>query len=115
MRHGDLRPSLGLKRPARGRASGTVCMRISAFRDYAHIQSGVLQIGCRLLAALGHDLIRDTLAFVERAHAGTFDRADMHKNVLRAVARSDESKTFLGVEKLNCTCGHRGLLASFAA
>jgi len=77
--------------------------------------SGVLQIGRRLLAALGHDLISEALAFVESAHAGAFDRADMHEHVLRAVARRDESETFLGVEELDCTSRHGGLPASYAA
>src|ERR1700688_1472367 len=77
--------------------------------------SGVLQIGRRLLAALGHDFISEALAFVERAHAGAFDRADVDEHVLRAVARRDESETLLGIEELDCTCGHGGLLASVAA
>src|SRR5580704_1234143 len=63
---------------------------------------GVLQVGCRLFAALGHDLIRDALAFVERAHAGAFDRADMHEHILRAIARRDKSETLLSIEKLDC-------------
>src|ERR1700688_81469 len=95
------------KRQAQGRAF--------ALHELSNSLSGVLQIGRRLLAALGHHFIGEALAFVECAHAGAFDRADMDEHVLRAVARRDESKTFLGIEKLYCTCGHIGLPASIAA
>src|SRR5437764_8681056 len=70
-----------------------------------------LQIARRLLAALGHDLVADLLAFHESAHAGALDRADVHEHVLAAVARLDEAKAFLRIEELHGTCGHHGLLA----
>src|SRR5262249_129955 len=66
---------------------------------------------CGLLAPLGHDVIADLLAFHEGAHAGAFDRADVHEHVPAAVARLDESKALLGIEELHGTCGHHGLLA----
>src|SRR3972149_4251235 len=72
--------------------------------------SGVRQIGGRLLAALGHDFIGEALTLVERAHAGALDRADVHEHIFRAIARRDGSETFLRVEELNGTCGHRGYL-----
>src|ERR1700687_485207 len=71
-------------------------------------RSGILQIGSRLLAALGHDFIGEALALVERAHAGAFHRADMNKHVARAVARRDESESLLGVEELDSAGGHGG-------
>src|ERR1700690_1033132 len=108
MRHGGAR-FLGSSKNARHEAGRSV------FAKSATTQSGILQIGRRLLAALGHDFISEALAFVERAHAGAFDRADVDEHVLRAVARRDESETLLRIEELDCTCGHGGLLASVAA
>src|SRR5262245_59388996 len=72
------------------------------------------QVARGLLAAFGHDVVADRLAFHERAHAGALDRADMHEHVLAAVGRLNESKTFLGIEELHGTCGHHGLLALYA-
>src|SRR5882757_10463840 len=66
----------------------------------------VREIRRRLLAALGHDFVGEALAFVEGAHAGALDRADVHEHVARAVARGDETEAFLGIEELNGTCGH---------
>src|SRR6202158_6211806 len=105
MRHGGAR-FLGSSKNARHEAGRSV------FAKSATTRSGILQIGRRLLAALGHDFISEALAFVECAHAGAFDRADVHEHVLRAVARRDESETLLGVEELDCACGHGGLRSS---
>src|SRR5215211_3993631 len=74
----------------------------------------VLEIGGGLLAALGHHVEADLLALDQRAHSGALERTDMHEHVARAVGRSDEAKTFLGIEELYGTCGHHGLLALYA-
>src|SRR4029079_12416641 len=66
------------------------------------------KIARRLLAALGHDLERDLLAFRQRAQSGALDRADVHEHILRAVGRLDESKTLLRIEELHGTCRHHG-------
>src|SRR5262249_32100942 len=70
-----------------------------------------LQIGRRLLAPLGHDVVADLLAFHKAVHAGALHRTNVHEHVLAAVARLDESKAFLSSEELHGTCGHHGLLA----
>src|SRR5215475_14125634 len=50
-----------------------------------------LEIARSLLAALGHDVVADLLAFHLRAHPGALDRADVHEYVFAAVAWLDES------------------------
>ena len=82
--------------------------------DAGQAALGVLKVAGSLLAALGHDVVADLLAFHERAHAGALDGADMHEHVLAAVRRLNESKAFLAVEELDGTCGHHGLLALYA-
>jgi len=60
------------------------------------------------LARLGVTLqfIADLLAFIQAAHTGAFDRTDVNEDVLAAIRRRDETKTFCGVEPLNCTGAH---------
>src|SRR3954454_11067509 len=72
---------------------------------------GWLEISGRRFAALRHNFVADLLAFREAAHAGLFDRADMHEYILRAVVRLDESEALLGIEKLYGSDWHCGLLA----
>src|SRR6185437_11328447 len=71
-----------------------------------------LQIGSSGLAvlAVGFDVERKLLAFVEIAHAGALDRRDVNEHIRPAAVLHDEAETFLGVEELNGTCGHSGLL-----
>src|SRR5262249_25052720 len=95
--------TLGVKEAERGHFSGA--------GDQSRRRLRSLQIGRRLLAPLGHDVVADLLAFHEGAHAGALDRADVHEHVLAAVARLDESKAFLSIEELHGTYGHHGLLA----
>src|SRR6478609_6865598 len=83
---------------------------ISVDRDESGRRLRGLQIGRRLLAPLGHDVVADLLAFHKAAHAGALHRTDVHEHVLAAVARRDESKAFLSIEELHGTCGHHGLL-----
>src|SRR5262249_7214945 len=91
-------------------ASRTPSVVTSVDRDQSGRRLRGLQIGRRLLAPLGHDVVTDLLAFNKAAHAGALDRADVHEHVLAAVARLDESKAFLSIEELYGTCGHHGLL-----
>ena len=43
-------------------------------------------------------------------HASALDRLDVNEHIWAAVVLHDETKALLGVEKLNGTCGHHGLL-----
>src|SRR4029078_8238509 len=43
----------------------------------------------------------------EIVHAGALDGRNVNEHIRAAIVLHDEPKTFLGVEKLNCTCGHR--------
>src|ERR1700681_4994939 len=60
------------------------------------------------LAAHAVDLgfIRKLLAFIERAHAGALDGADVHEHVVAAVVGLNEAKTLGRVEPLNCSGRH---------
>src|SRR2546421_457237 len=51
------------------------------------------QIFCSRLAAalVGNDIEADLLPFIEGAHAGAFDRADMNENVSAAAGELDEA------------------------
>src|SRR5208283_72117 len=71
-----------------------------------------LQIGSGRLAvlAISFDVERELLALVEIAHAGALDRRDVNEHIRAAVVLHDEAEALLGVEKLNGTCGHGGLL-----
>src|SRR5512140_2393750 len=53
------------------------------------------KVARRLLAALGDDVERHLLPFVERAKARFLDRADMNEHVLAAVSRRDEAVSLL--------------------
>src|SRR4051794_3647611 len=66
------------------------------------------QILCGGLAGtlIGDDVEGYRLAFVQRAHAGAFDRADMDEHVSAAGFRLNEAETFLAVEPLHCSLGH---------
>src|SRR5471030_1276424 len=68
-------------------------------------------LGSREIGGLGAARIRldvevHLLAFVQGAHAGCFDGGDVHKHVLAAAFRRNETETLGGVEKLHGTDGH---------
>src|SRR4051812_4860289 len=71
-----------------------------------HAMLDRLKVPRRVLATLVHHIVGDALALIECAHARTFDRADVHEHILAAIARSDEAKALLGIEKLHGTCSH---------
>src|SRR5208337_1285742 len=60
-----------------------------------------------LLAPL--DVEAHLLALIEGADPGALDSRDVHKHILRPVARLDEAVPFLGVEPLDRTCRHQSL------
>jgi hypothetical protein len=66
-----------------------------------------------LLAALAHYLVADALAFSKRGHPGPLYRADVNEHIARTIARRDEAKTLLGIEKFDSSYGHNGLLIAF--
>src|SRR6185312_13690618 len=70
---------------------------------------GALQIFRGRLAglAIGHDLVRDLLAFAEGAHSSAFDRADVNEDVLAAVLRLNETETLLAVKPLHGARAHK--------
>src|SRR5262245_43613268 len=84
--------------------------------DYEGLRkrSGRLEVAGGLLAALGHHVLADLLAFDHGAQTGALDGTDVDEHVLAAVGRLDESETLLGIEELYGTCGHHGLLALYA-
>ena len=49
---------------------------------------------------------RDLVAFVQAAHAGRFDGADVHEHILAAAFRRDEAEALGGVEELDSTDSH---------
>src|SRR6202142_1889708 len=78
----------------------------------SRLVSDRLQIGSGRLAvlAIGFDVERELLALVEIAHAGALDCRDVNEHIRPAAALHDEAEALLGVEELNGTCGHGGLL-----
>src|SRR6185437_8809149 len=88
------------KNPAQARGS-------SIFRALGRLKI----VGGRFaVLAVGDDIERELLALVEIAHAGALDRRDVNEHIRPAAVLHDEAETFLGVEELNGTCGHSGLL-----
>src|SRR5512144_3199589 len=75
-------------------------------------KSDRLQIGGSGLAAarVGLHVERKLLAFVEIAHAGALDCRDVNKHIGAAAVLHDKAEALLGVEELNGTSGHHGLL-----
>src|SRR5947208_2152937 len=69
-------------------------------------QSCHLQIFRRRLAAVGHQLVLDALALIERAQTRAFDRRDMNKNILSAIGRLNEAVAFGRVEPLHVSGRH---------
>ena len=71
-----------------------------------------LQIGCRGLAAaaVGFDIKGELLPLVKAANPGALDGGDVDEHIRAARVLHDEAVALLGVEKLNGTCSHNGLL-----
>jgi hypothetical protein len=56
--------------------------------------------------AVGDDFEGNLLALVEGAQAGAFDGADMNEDILAALVRLNETKTFLVVKPLHSSRRH---------
>src|SRR5215475_13398129 len=66
-------------------------------------------VGSRLAgAAIGDDLVRDLLAFAQRAEAGTLDGADVNEHVLAAVVGLNEAIALGRVKPLHGSHAHGG-------
>src|SRR5262249_2762144 len=78
----------------------------------SHPNSNGLEVGCGgfATALISLHIERKLLALVEIVHASTLHCRDVNKHIRAAIILHDETKTLLGVEKLNGTCGHHGLL-----
>src|SRR6516162_4324871 len=69
--------------------------------------SGHFEVLRRCLAAIGHELVLDRLAFIERAEASALDRRDMDEHVLVAGGRPDEPVAFSWIEPFDGAFLHR--------
>jgi hypothetical protein len=96
-----LAPALRKRNPGYGSTYSVARMKRSDIRGDAG--SDGAQIIRRRLSGptVGNDVERNLLALIETLHAGAFDRADMHKDVLAAIIRLNEAEAFLAVEPLN--------------
>src|SRR5580704_17082097 len=80
--------------------------------DVSILTLRALEIGRGRLAAAAVrlDVEAQLLTFDERAHAGAFDGGHMDEHVRAAAILRDEAVAFLGVEELDGTLSHDGLL-----
>jgi hypothetical protein len=71
------------------------------------------QIFCRGFTrlAIGNNLERDLLSFVEPVHACAFDRADVHEYIVAAVIRLNEAEALLAVEPFHGSLRHVAILS----
>ena len=63
----------------------------------------------RFLAAVGNDLVRDNLSFVERGQSGALHGGDVDEHVLAAALGLDESIALGRIEPLHSALSHRSL------
>ncbi len=68
-----------------------------------------LKTGSGLFSSLANDIVTDSLAFLERAYAGSLDGGDMDEYILAAIARFNESIALLRVEPLHSSGRHISL------
>ena len=61
-----------------------------------------------LLAHFNFDA--DFLTFLQSGHAGTFNGGDVHKHILAAIFRRDESKSFAWIKPLHGSFNHLSFL-----
>src|ERR1700761_4818339 len=74
--------------------------------------SGAQIFGRRLAsAAVCDDIKADALSLIKGAHAGAFNRADMNKDVIAAIGKLNEAKTFLTIKPLHSSRVHRNVLS----
>src|SRR5262245_34976322 len=113
----DLGPHVKTTKKSRAESAGfrTICSAstsvVRSGRCFAPNSAGAQVVGGRFAgAAISGHVERDLLTFVQRAHSGAFDRADVHEDVLTAVIRLNEAEAFLAVEPLHGSLGHREIL-----
>src|SRR6202012_2079296 len=70
-------------------------------------RSGNLQVFCRRLAAVLHEVVFDDLVFVQRGESGALDRGDVDEHVPVAALGLDEAVTLGWVEPLDGAFLHR--------
>ena len=71
-------------------------------------RSGGSQIASRAAASalVSHDLERELLALLERAHASAFNSGNMDEDVGAAIVWDDEAEAFVLIEELYGSRGH---------
>jgi hypothetical protein len=73
---------------------------------------GAQIVGGRLAGpGIGYNLEGDLLSPVEGTHSCTFDRPDVHENILAAILRLNETEASLAVEPLHDSLRHGTLLS----
>src|SRR5215475_6659989 len=99
-----LRPSASKQTPGtRPGATGKLAGRVTGLPA----ASRHLEILRRRLAAIGHELVLDSLTFVERAETCALDRRDMDKDVLFSARGPNEPVAFSWIEPFDGALLHR--------
>lgn len=84
--------------------------RDAAGRRDAKPTLGGGEIGCSSPAALGYELVADTLAFREGRHSRSIQCSLVNENVAISAIGLNESITFGRIEEFYCSGCHHGLL-----
>jgi hypothetical protein len=76
--------------------------------DSSRRRSDSLQIVGRGLAcpSIGNNVENNLLSLIEGTHASTFDRADVHEDILATIIRLDKAEAFLVIEELHGSLSH---------
>lgn len=64
------------------------------------------QVFCRSFSLICHFLVAHFVTLIQAAEASSFDRGDVHENILAAVVRLNEAETLRWIEPLNGTYSH---------
>jgi hypothetical protein len=82
-------------------------------RDFSEqprvVRLGSLNVGSLLAFGALRDFELDFLTFFEGLEAIHLDRREVSKQILTAVVRSNETKTFGVIEPFDCTCCHKSV------
>src|SRR4051812_28145415 len=71
-----------------------------------------LQVLSRVLTAIVHEFILNSLALIQSAQAGTFDRRDVDEHILASTLRLNESIALGWIEPFHVPSRHRRLRSS---
>src|SRR4051812_34083591 len=93
------------KPPAPGR--GLREEKLASRRTGLPAASGHFEIFSRCFAAVGHELVLESLTVVERAETSALHCRDMDEDVLVAGRRPDEPVAFSGIEPFDGALLHR--------